>query len=65
MKIRLNGEWKESETLTLTELIHSYDLQKEHVVMEVDGEIIDREKWDAFQLRENMHIEMVQFVGGG
>lgn len=65
MKIRLNGEWKESEALTLTELIHSYDLQKEHVVMEVDGEIIDREKWDAFQLRENMHIEMVQFVGGG
>jgi thiamine biosynthesis protein ThiS len=65
MKIKLNGQWKEHEALTLTELICSYDLQKEHVITEVDGDIIDRDQWDTFQLKENMHIEMVRFVGGG
>lgn len=65
MKVRINGDWKESESTTLTELIQGYQLEKELVVIDVDGEIVAREKFETFQLQEGMTIEIVQFVGGG
>lgn len=65
MKVCINGEWKESDTTTLAALIESYQLEKDIVVTDVEGEIVGRERWKSFQLQDGMTIEIVQFVGGG
>lgn len=65
MTIRMNGAWKETSAVTLAELIDDYQLEKELVVTDVDGDIVGRERWPSFQLQDGMTIEIVQFVGGG
>lgn len=67
MNIRINGEdvVLSHETTNLHELITKKELIPERVVLEVNLEIIPRERWPLVQLREHDHIEIVSFVGGG
>lgn len=67
MNIRINGEdvVLSHETMNLHELITEKGLIPERVVMEVNLEIIPRERWPLVQLREHDQIEIVSFVGGG
>ncbi len=65
MQVILNGKKTEVNSLYLAELIESYKLNFDHVVAEVDGEIIDRSLWKDYSLKPGMKIELVHFVGGG
>lgn len=65
MVITLNGKETTVAYTSLEELIVGYKLKPEHVVAEVDGEIIAREKWKEFKLKPGLKIELVHFVGGG
>ena len=65
MKLKINGEEKELEVKTLAEVVEEFNLQKGLVVTEVNGEVIDREKWEATKVEDGMNIEIVHFVGGG
>jgi thiamine-phosphate pyrophosphorylase len=65
MKIEVNGKDTELDIHTLDQLVKHYNLKEEHVVAEVDGEIVDRTGWKAYELKPGAKIELVHFVGGG
>ncbi|EGL81693.1 thiamine biosynthesis protein ThiS [Caldalkalibacillus thermarum TA2.A1] len=61
----VNGKETQVECETLEELIEHYQLNKQHVVAEVDGHIVDRSMWGQYQLEPGSKVELVHFVGGG
>lgn len=64
--IRLNGKDRELEPgHTLTTLLASLDLHPRMVVVELNREIVDRERFDEVGVAEGDTIELVHFVGGG
>ncbi|WP_216829997.1 sulfur carrier protein ThiS [Alkalihalobacterium elongatum] len=65
MELYVNGETVELEVNTLTDVVKHYGLEKNLVVTEVNGEIIDRNNWEATIVEPGMKIELVHFVGGG
>ncbi|GAF66268.1 hypothetical protein BTS2_3168 [Bacillus sp. TS-2] len=65
MNLLVNGEEHQLEVNNLTELIQYYKLEPQLVVVELNGVIIEREKWEETVLEENNEIELVHFVGGG
>jgi sulfur carrier protein len=65
MKIEVNGKEIEIDISTLDQLVQHYNLKEEHVVAEVDGEIIERAGWKKYELKPGIKIELVHFVGGG
>jgi thiamine biosynthesis protein ThiS len=65
MKIEVNGKEIEVDIDTLEQLVRQYNLKEEHVVAEVDGEIVDRTGWKSYELKPGAKIELVHFVGGG
>lgn len=65
MKLIINGKDVELDAETLQDVIKLYDLPAGLVVAEIDGEIIDRNKWETTNVSHGMVIELVHFVGGG
>ncbi len=66
MKIKLNGEIKQfPEGISLSDLLKSLSLVPEKVVVEVNFQIIAREKLSESKLIEGDEVEIVHFVGGG
>ncbi|WP_270179271.1 sulfur carrier protein ThiS [Alkalihalobacillus sp. CinArs1] len=65
MRLHINGETYDLEVATMADVVHHFQLQKGLVATELDGTIIDRDRWDDTELRDGMKIELVQFVGGG
>ncbi|GAA0382953.1 sulfur carrier protein ThiS [Bacillus horti] len=61
----INGREEELEVTTLDEVIQHFQLKPEHVVAEVDGQIVDRSEWANYELNTGMKLELVHFVGGG
>ena len=50
---------------TMAELLEVLDIEGATAAAEIDGEIIDREKFAGTKLRNGQNIELVRFVGGG
>lgn len=66
MNIVLNGNKSNIETnTTLSELVNSKSLNKERIIIQVDEEIIKKEDFDNFTIKENSRIEVLSIVGGG
>jgi len=66
MKITLNGQTKElSETLNLGQIVEQFCKDKNPVIAELNGEIINTLRWEETDVKENDYIELVGFVGGG
>lgn len=66
MKIRLNGDDKETEDgTTLPALIESLSLAPERIAVELNGEVVRRAEWPGITLNEGDRVEVVHFVGGG
>ena len=66
MKVELNGKTTELEDIeTVGDLIRSKDLKPQMVAVELNGEILPREKYDEQRINEGDRLEMVHFVGGG
>ncbi len=65
MQMIVNGTPVETEHTNLEQLIEHYDLNKEHVVAEVDGVIVERDRWKEYELSPGAKVELVHFVGGG
>jgi len=65
-KIQLNGDPYEIINGTnLNELLNKLQLQKNKVAIEVNGEIIEKNKYTNLILRKNDKVEVVHFIGGG
>jgi thiazole synthase len=64
--VRLNGEERElSRGMTVRELLESFDLNPELVVVERNREILDRSRYPEVEVEEGDELELVHFVGGG
>jgi len=66
MKIVLNGEGAEVDKDTsLSKLIEAYRLRPERIAVEVNRQIVSRDKFASLSLHEGDEIEIVHMVGGG
>ena len=65
-KIQLNGDTYEiNDGTNLIELLKNLKIQKNKVAVEVNGEIIESEKYTNLILNKNDKVEIVHFIGGG
>jgi len=65
-KIQLNGDPYEINNRTnLNELLNKLKIQKNKVAIEVNGEIVEKDKYPNLILNKNDKVEIVHFIGGG
>ena len=65
-KIQLNGKLYEiSDGTNLDELLNKLKIQKNKVAIEVNGEIVEKNKYPGLILNADDKVEIVQFIGGG
>ena len=66
MEIVINGENRQVQTpLSVEELLRSLELKGDRIAVELNRQIVRRERWAATQLQEKDSLEIVHFVGGG
>ena len=65
-KIQLNGDpYEISGRTDLNELLNELKIEKNKVAIEVNGEIVQKEKYQNLVLRKDDKVEIVHFIGGG
>ena len=65
-KIQLNGNPYEINNGTnLNELLNKLKIQKNKVAIEVNGEIVEKNKYPKLILSKGDKVAIVQFIGGG
>ena len=65
-KIQLNGNPYEINTETnLNQLLNKLKIQKTKVAIEVNGVIVEKNKYPKFILNKGDKVEIVHFIGGG
>lgn len=65
MRVKVNGEFIDVQATTVAELLSELGIRADRVAVEVNLEIVKRERFDSYQIREGDSIEIVNFVGGG
>ena len=65
-KIQLNGNSYEIDTETnLNQLLNKLKIQKTKVAVEVNGVIVEKNKYTKVILNKDDKVEIVHFIGGG
>ena len=66
MKIKLNGKWVEVEDkISIKKLLEEFKILDKVMAVAVNMEIVKKENWEEFRLKEEDEIEALTFVGGG
>jgi sulfur carrier protein len=69
MKLQINGEERtfgDSPTpFTLTALVETLGMKADRVAIELNRDIVPRDRWAGTNLAEGDRLEVVHFVGGG
>lgn len=66
MKLTINGQEKQFDNLaSLKSLVQSISRDPEHVITEVNGAIIKKDRWENTPLKDGDVVELVTLVGGG
>lgn len=66
MTVTLNGEEKEiADSSSISGLIKELDLNEGHIVVELNGKIIDKNAYSETLINPGDKVEMLAFVGGG
>ncbi len=66
MNIVVNGKEQELDhPVSVKQLLHILDLKGERVAVEVNLEIVDRQKFDDYEIKDGDKVEVIHFVGGG
>ncbi len=66
MEVYVNGKAVScKDGATLQEILIRQNFSMDRIAAEVNGEIIPKSGYGAYQLHENDHLEVVSFVGGG
>lgn len=69
MKLQINGEEREFSPsglpFTLAALVESLGMKADRVAVELNREIVPRDRWAETHLQEGDRLELVHFVGGG
>ena len=65
-KIQLNGNLYEINTETnLNQLLNKLKIQKTKVAIELNGVIVEKNKYPQVILNKGDKVEIVHFIGGG
>ena len=65
-KIQLNGDpYEINDGTNLNELLNKLKIKKNKVAVEVNGEIVEKNKYLNLILNKGDKVEIVQFIGGG
>ena len=65
-KIQLNGRsYQISKGMNLNGLLNNLKIEKNKVAIEVNGEIIEKNKYSNLILDKGDKVEIVHFIGGG
>ena len=66
IKIKINGKFSMiNEDLSLLVFIKQLKIPLKKVAIELNQEIIDKNKTNKIKLKKNDKIEVVHFIGGG
>ena len=66
IKIKINGKFSSiSENLTLSTFLKQVKIPLSKVAIELNREIIDKNKISKIKLKKNDKVEIVHFIGGG
>ncbi|WP_418791173.1 sulfur carrier protein ThiS [Phosphitispora sp. TUW77] len=66
MQIKINGKVTETEpSLSIACLLEARGIMPGAVVVQYNGDIIDKGVWSEIVLKENDELEILRFVGGG
>jgi len=66
MKLHINGDEKTFDSaLTLGSLVETLGMKSDRVAVELNRDIVPRDRWAATALNDGDRLEIVHFVGGG
>lgn len=66
MNLIINGEDRLFDsTLTISALLDRLGMKPDRVAVELNRELVPRERWTETQLADADKLEIVHFVGGG
>ena len=66
MKLKVNGNIKETkDNITINELINSLGIEIKVMAGAVNMEIVKKDDWDSYILKDGDKVEFLDFVGGG
>lgn len=66
MTIQINGEPRQfAGSLTVAALVEELGMKADRVAVELNREIVPRDRWPATELHDGDRLEIVHFVGGG
>jgi thiamine biosynthesis protein ThiS len=66
MTLTINGESREfSSVCTLSDLVAQLGMKPDRVAVELNRELVRRDRWSTTQLADGDKLEIVHFVGGG
>jgi thiamine biosynthesis protein ThiS len=66
MKLTVNGEDREfSSKLTVASLLVQLGMKSDRVAVELNRDLLPRDRWNSTTLSDNDKLEIVHFVGGG
>jgi len=65
MKVKVNGIEMDVMADTIAKLLKELNINEKRVVVEVNLEIVKRDYFDRYKIKEGDSIEIVNFVGGG
>ena len=65
-KIQLNGDsYEVNDGTNLKELLNKLKIPKNKGAVEVNGEIVEKKKYQNLILNKDDKVEIVHFIGGG
>ncbi len=68
MKLQINGEAREFSSpapANLAALVELLGMKSDRVAVELNREIVPRDRWAETPLKDGDRLEVVHFVGGG
>lgn len=65
MNLIINGERQEFPAQTLSVLVDQLGMKSDRVAIELNREIVPRDRWGETRLTDGDRLEIVHFVGGG
>lgn len=66
MTLQINGEPRQfAAEMTLAALVEQLGMKADRVAVELNREIVPRDRWSATGLHDGDRLEIVHFVGGG
>jgi len=66
MTLIINGEHRQFVSIsTVSTLLEQLNMKPDRVAVELNRELLPRDRWAATQLQDGDRLEIVHFVGGG